>query len=64
MQIELKIINDRGKTVMSTSYIECFPSKSQINSMIQNGYKFRLNGKIISKKALEEFIRENGAIKQ
>jgi hypothetical protein len=64
MQTELKIINDRGKAVMSTSYIECFPSISQIASMVQNGYKFRLNGKIISKKALEEFIRENGAIKQ
>lgn len=64
MQTELKIINDRGKAVMSTSYIECFPSKSQINSMIQNGYKFRLNNKMVSKKVLEEFIKENGEIKE
>lgn len=64
MQTELKIINDRGKAVMSTSYIECFPSISQIASMVQNGYKFRLNNKMVSKKVLEEFIKENGEIKE
>lgn len=64
MKCELKIMDDRGRTVMSTSYIECFPSKSQIVSMVQNGYKFRLNNKMVSKKVLEEFIKENEEIKE
>lgn len=56
---ELKIINDRGIVVMSTSHISCFPSESQIVSMAQNRYKFRLNGKIVNKKILDEFIENN-----
>lgn len=59
IKTELKIINDRGKVVMSTKFIQCFPSKNQINSMSSNGYKFKLNGKIVNKKVLENFINEN-----
>lgn len=43
---------------MSTVYISCIPEYDQLLSMTQAGYKFRLDGKIISKRRLKELMEE------
>ena len=50
----VKIINDKGRVAMQTSFVECLPNKTHIDSMVQNRYKFNVDGKNISKKAFIE----------
>lgn len=56
--MRFEIVNDRGISVMSTVYISCIPEYDQLLSMTQAGYKFRLDGKIISKRRLKELMEE------
>ena len=47
-----------GITMMSTEDIDCIPDEDQISSMIKAGYKFRIDGKIITPKKIKEFMEE------
>ena len=52
--MEFEIFNDKGYRVFYTHQEQCIPTKSQISSMSKQGYKFKIDGKNISKtKALE-----------
>ena len=52
--MEFEIFNDKGNRVFYTHQEQCIPTKSQISSMSKQGYKFKIDGKNISKtKALE-----------
>lgn len=41
---------------MNTEYEELMPSKQQCEHMFKAGYKFRLDGRIITKKKLDEYL--------
>lgn len=51
---KFEVINPDGETVFNTESKKCIPTKSQIESMAKAGYKFKLDGKSISKKKLED----------
>ena len=34
------------------------PTKAQVDSMIKNGYKFKIDGKFVTKKFINEFIKK------
>lgn len=58
MKFELfEIYNEKGNRLFYTNSEECLPPKEQISSMLNAGYKFKLNGKSITKKALNELIK-------
>lgn len=57
-KLKFEVVNDKNITVMSTTSSTCIPNESQINSMLNAGYKIRVNNKIIAKKKLNEFIKE------
>ena len=52
--MEFEIINDKNKTVMRTETLSCIPDKEILSSMSKAGYRFRLNGKIMSSHKLNE----------
>lgn len=54
--MKFEVVNDKGKVVFNTTEISCLPTKTEINSMIKAGYKFKLDNKSITKKKLEEII--------
>ena len=57
-------INRDGRAMMSTTFISCLPDIKGIESMSKAGYKFRINGKMVSKRKLIEFINYNKTKKE
>ena len=55
--MKFECVNRDGRTMSSTTYMSCLPTERQIESMSNVGYKFKLDGKIISKKKVKEIIR-------
>lgn len=53
--MKLEIIKD-GIVKSSTEYLSCFPTLFQIDSMQSFGYKFRLDGKMVSAKKILEMV--------
>ena len=52
--MEFEVFNDKGVRVFYTYQEQCIPTKTQISSMLKQGYKFKIDGKNLSKsKALE-----------
>ena len=51
-----EVIGPDGKGKMITHSEKCLPSKSDIQSMIKCGYKFKIDGKLASKAAVMELI--------
>lgn len=56
--MKFEIVNDKNKTVMQTTHISCIPDKNTLNSMSKAGYKFKLDGKAITIKRLNERLKE------
>ena len=56
--MKFEVINDRNKTVMHTSSPSCIPDKDILTSMSKAGYKFKLDGKAITIKKLNEKLKE------
>lgn len=56
--MKFEVINDKNMPVMSTVYVSCIPNNDAINSLSKAGYRFRLDGKIMSVKKLNEQIKE------
>ena len=54
--MKFEIINSNGKIVFNTMDESCLTTKGEINSMTKVGYKFKIDGKSITKKKLEEII--------
>ena len=53
-----EIFNDKDTRVFITHYESCIPEKSDIDSMLKSGHKFRLDSKLLTKKALNELINK------
>lgn len=56
--MHFEIINDKNKTMMSTESATCIPDKNMLDSISRAGYRFKLNGKIITIKKLNEQLKE------
>ena len=56
--MRFEVINDKNKTVMSTVNLSCIPNKKILDSMLMAGYKFKLDGKLITAKKLNEILKE------
>lgn len=52
------VYDDKNILVMTTNSKKCIPDETQLSNMSSNGYKFKINGKIISLKKLKDFISE------
>ena len=55
--MNFEVVNDKNKVVMHTKDISCIPNKEILNSILNAGYRIKLDGKILSKKAINEFVR-------
>lgn len=62
--MKFEVISPFGKTVASTEYEERVPNRSQVDAMLKAGYKFKLNGKHINRKELNEFLTNIGEINE
>ena len=52
--MKFEVVNDKNKTMYYTYEIEGIPTKEYLDSMSNAGYKFKIDGKIASKKKVEE----------
>lgn len=53
---KFEAFNDKGNRIFYTFQESCIPSKSEIESMYKSGWKFKMDGKNISKTKLIEII--------
>lgn len=49
-----EIYNDKNRRVFLTNSINCLPEKEHLDSMLKNGYKVKLDNKVLTKKAINE----------
>lgn len=52
--MKFQALNDKGVCVMETCYANCIPEDEQLFLMSKAGYKFKIDGKIISAKKVKE----------
>ena len=52
-----EVVDIQGKPVMTTQYPLHIPHNTILSSMEKNGYKFKIDGKIIPKKKIESFVK-------
>ena len=52
--MKFEVINDKNKTMYYTYEIKDIPAKEYLDSMSNAGYKFKIDGKLVSKKKVEE----------
>ena len=55
--MKFEVINDKNMIVMNTTSIYCIPDKEMLISMSKAGYRFRLDGKIITTKKLNDKLK-------
>ena len=55
--MKFEIINTENKTVMNTTSVSCIPDKDSLISMSKSGYKFKIDGKILSTKKIIEQLK-------
>ena len=56
--MKFEIFDERGNIVMQTESKRCIPPKNHLEAMRDNGYKFKLDGKFITKKELNNLINQ------
>ena len=56
--MKFEVVNDKNKAVMSTTSWSCVYDKDILNSISKAGYKFKLDGKAITLKKLNEKLKE------
>lgn len=52
--MEFQVLDRFGQKLMTTYYPKCLPSDSELDSMASAEYKFKVDGKIVSKKKVKE----------
>lgn len=59
MQINIfEVFNDKGKRLFFTYDKSCMPPKEQLEAIIRDGYKIKVNGTTVAKKKLNELLKE------
>ena len=53
-KMKFEVINDKNKTIYYTYDRRDVPSSEYLNSMSNAGYRFKIDGRIASKKKVEE----------
>lgn len=57
MKFEIfEVFNNKNKRVFYTNQISCIPNKTQLNSMIKNNYKIRIDNKTLTRKMIDELL--------
>ena len=54
-----KVIGPDGQTKLGTEFVQCIYSEDVLLSMSRCGYKFELNGKRATAKAVSDYVKEN-----
>lgn len=54
--MKFEIYNNKNECVFITKSSECLPQKEYIESMLKNGFKFKLDEKTLQKKQLINLI--------
>lgn len=55
--MNFEVINEKNNVVFNTPQKECIPSKQAINTMLKIGYKFKIDGKALTKKQINELLK-------
>ena len=55
--MKFEIINDNKDIIFVTHQISCIPTQKQLDMMSKNNWKFRIDGKIATKKAMNELLK-------
>lgn len=61
--MKFEVVNDKNITVMSTTSWSCVYEKDTLSSISKAGYKFKLDGKLITLKKLCEKLKEINNVK-
>ena len=56
--MRFEVINSESTTLMQTTTWLCIPDKPTLTSMAKAGYRFKLDGRIITPKKLDEKMKE------
>ena len=56
--MKFEVINNESATLMQTTTWLCVPDEDTLKSMSKAGYKFKLDGKAITVKKLNEKLKE------
>lgn len=59
MTMLFKVIGPDGQTKLGTEFVQCIYSEDVLLSMSRCGYKFELNGKRATAKAVSDYVKEN-----
>lgn len=55
--MKFEVLSGEGRVVFWCQQSECIPNKQEIESVTKSGYKIRIDGKIVTKKKLNELLR-------
>lgn len=57
--MKFEVIDDKNKTIYYTYKIKDIPPNEDLTSINNAGYKFKIDGRIASRKKIEELKSEN-----
>mgnify|MGYP004512807673 CR=1 FL=1 len=56
--MKFEVINDKNKVMFRCDDVSCIPDPADIKMMSAGGYKFRIDGKIISARKVIEYTKQ------
>ena len=56
--LKFEVVDDKNKTVYFTHTISGIPQKEHLSAMSNAGYKFKIDGRVVSKKRIEEMLKQ------
>lgn len=56
--MKFEVINDKNKVMFRCDNVSCIPDPADIKMMSAGGYKFRIDGKIISARKVIEYTKQ------
>lgn len=59
--MNFEVLNDKNQVIMHTDFINCVPEVQILTLISKSGYKFRLDGKIVTLKKLKDYLKECSA---
>jgi hypothetical protein len=62
MTIDFQIIDSNNSIAMRTNHISCIPPDSHLASMETIGYKFKLDGKFVSRRKINTLRKQKSNV--
>lgn len=56
--MKFEVVNDKNKVMFRCDDVSCIPDPADIKMMSAGGYKFRIDGKIISARKVIEYTKQ------